>query len=149
MTISITNEYTSFQKYKSLTFYFRKGDVLLCVRDEWRQGPTAILTQVLLLSIAALLSHFGWGCSTVGHWGPSPLQAGFHFGIPVSTARRQRAPCLYYFLTSTCFRSSSAYLHRRISWLTARSRVHIQQHHYNFSIRITLALNNSQLLIFH
>ena len=67
MATSIMNEYTSLQKYKPLTLYFRKGYVLLCVRDEWRQGQTAILTQVLLLTIAALLSHLGWGCSTVGH----------------------------------------------------------------------------------
>ena len=85
MTTSITNEFTSLQKYKSLILYFRKGDVLLCVRDEWRQGRTAILIQVLLSTIAALLSHLSWGCSTMGHWGPSPLQSGSHFGIPVST----------------------------------------------------------------
>ena len=84
MTTSITNEYTSLRKYKSLTLYFRKDDVLLCVRDEGRQGQTAILTQVLLLTTAALLSHLGWGCLTVGHSGPSPLQASSHFGIPVS-----------------------------------------------------------------
>ena len=84
MMTSITNEYTSLQKYKSLTLYFRKGDVLLCVRDEWRQGQTVILTQVLLLTIAALLSHLGWSCSIVGHSGPSPLQVSSHFGIPVS-----------------------------------------------------------------
>ena len=47
MTTSITNEYTSLLKYKSLTLYFRKGGCLLCVRNEWRQGQTAILTQVL------------------------------------------------------------------------------------------------------
>ena len=39
----------------------------------WRQGQTATLTQVLLMTIAALLSHLGWGCSTVGHWGPKAL----------------------------------------------------------------------------
>ena len=81
----ITNEYPSLQKYKSLTLYFRKGDVRSCVRDEWRQGQTAMLTQVLLATIAALLSHLGWGCSTMGHWRPSHLQAGSHFDIPVST----------------------------------------------------------------
>ena len=84
-TTSITNEYTSLLKYKSLTLYFRKGDVLLCVRHEWRQGETAILMQVLLLTIAAHLSHPFWGCSTVDHWRPSPLQAGSDFGLPVST----------------------------------------------------------------
>ena len=41
-TTSITNEYTSLQKYKSLTLYFRKGGVLSCVRNDWRQGQTAI-----------------------------------------------------------------------------------------------------------
>ena len=110
MKTSITNEYTSLQKYKSLTLYFRKGDVLLCVRDEWRQGQTAVLTQVLLLTIAALLSHLGSGCSTVGPWRPGPLQAGSHFGIPVPTDRRPWAPCLSSFLSPTCSRSSSAYL---------------------------------------
>ena len=74
MTTSITNEYTSLQKYKSLTLYFRKGDVLLCVRDELETGTHCyILTQVLLATIAAILPHLGWGCSIVGHWGPKPL----------------------------------------------------------------------------
>ena len=36
----------------------------------WRHGQTAILTQVILATIAALLPHLGRGCSTVGHWGP-------------------------------------------------------------------------------
>ena len=45
---------------------------LLCVRDERRQGQTTILTQVLLLTIAALLPHLGLGCSTGGRWGPWP-----------------------------------------------------------------------------
>ena len=61
------NEYTSLQKYKSLTLYFRKGNVRLCGRDGWRQGQTVISTQIFLLTIVALLSHLGWGCSTMGH----------------------------------------------------------------------------------
>ena len=39
----------------------------------WRWWQTAILTQVLLRTVAALLPHLGWGCSTVGHWGPKAL----------------------------------------------------------------------------
>ena len=39
---------------------------LWCVRDEGRQGQTAILTQFLLLTIAALLPHLGWNGSTGG-----------------------------------------------------------------------------------
>ena len=38
----------------------------------WSQGQTAILTQVLLVTIAALLLQLGWCCSTVGHNGPKP-----------------------------------------------------------------------------
>ena len=30
--------------------------------------------KVLLSTIAALLSHLDWGCSTVGHWGPKALR---------------------------------------------------------------------------
>ena len=46
---------------------FSKGLMfLLCVRDEWRQGQTAILTQLLLLTIAALLPHLALCCSTGG-----------------------------------------------------------------------------------
>ena len=39
---------------------------LWCVRDEWRQGQTSILTQLLLMTIAALLPLLGWNCSTGG-----------------------------------------------------------------------------------
>ena len=137
MTTSITNEYTSLHKYKSLTLDFRKGGVLLCVRDRWRLGPTVILTQVLLFTIAALLSHLGWGCSTVGRWGPqSPQSAGWFSRWHSCLNWRPRAPCLYSFLTSTCFRSSSVYLHRCISWLTARSRVNITHTHTHTHIYI-------------
>ena len=52
---------------------FSKGWCFLCLRGEWRQGQTAILTQVLLTTLAALLPHLGWGWSTVGHWGPKAL----------------------------------------------------------------------------
>ena len=115
------------KKYKSITLYFRKGDVLLCVRDEWRQGQAAVLTQVLLLIIAALLPHLDLGCSTGGHWGPKALN--LQLALTLASCFRlyttHPGTCLYYFLTSTCFRYSSAYLHGCISWLTARSRVNI------------------------
>ena len=51
------NEYTSLQKYISHTLFLM---FLSCVRDEWRKGQTAILSQVLLLTIAALILHLGW-----------------------------------------------------------------------------------------
>ena len=45
---------------------------LWCMRDERRQRQTAILTQILLWTIAALLPHLGRGSSTGGCWGPQP-----------------------------------------------------------------------------
>ena len=50
------------------------------LRDEWRQGQTAISTQLLLLTLAALLPHLGWVCSTTA----LSLQAGPYSGLPVS-----------------------------------------------------------------
>ena len=52
--IKICNSHTLFSMF------------LWCVRDEWRQLQTAILNLFLLLTIAALLPHLGWGCSTGG-----------------------------------------------------------------------------------
>ena len=69
------NERTNTLLYKNipLTFYSWKGWCWLCVRGELETGTDCyILTQVLLI-IAALLSQLGWGCSTVGHWGPKTL----------------------------------------------------------------------------
>ena len=51
--------------------------------------------------------------------------AGSHFGILSPTDSNRLGSRLYYCLMSTCFCCSSAYLHRCISWLTARSRVNI------------------------
>ena len=70
-----SNEQMNTLLYKdiSLTLYSRKGWYWLCVRGELETGTDCnILTQVLL-TITALLSHLGWGCSTVGHWGPKAL----------------------------------------------------------------------------
>ena len=58
----------------------------------------------------------------------SPLSgACSHFGILSPTVSNHLGTWLYYFLTYTCFHCSSAYSHRCISWLTARSRVSIKQ----------------------
>ena len=45
----------------------------------WRQGRTATLTQVPILTIAAFLSHLGLGCSSVGHWRPQSPQSASWF----------------------------------------------------------------------
>ena len=57
----------------SLTLYSRKGWCWLCVRDELETETDCYILIQVLLTIVALLSHLGWGCSTVGHWGPKAL----------------------------------------------------------------------------
>ena len=128
------NERTNTLLYRniSLTLYSRNGWCWLCVRGELETGTDCyILTQVLL-TIAALLPHFGWAaqlwftespkssvCRWLSRWHlvPNWLQLG----------RTASSTWLYNCLTDTCFYCSSAYLHRCISWLTARSRVSMLQ----------------------
>ena len=109
-------------------FILKRVDVGWVWEMSWRWGQTAILTQVLLATIAALLPHLGWGCTegpkpsvcrwlSLRHLVPSWLQLG----------RTASGTWLYYCLMPTCFRCSSAYLHRCISWLTARLRVNMLQ----------------------
>ena len=68
------NERTQFfiKIYTSHTLFSKGLMFLWVVRDEWRQGQTAMLTQILLI-IAALFPHLCWGCSTGGLWGPHAL----------------------------------------------------------------------------
>ena len=110
----------SLQKYVSFTLYSRC--FCLCVRDGWRQGQTAILTQLLFLTIAALLPHLGLGCSTGGRWGLqlSVCKLALTQGFLFPTNSTAAGTCLYSFITSTCSRFF-------FGWLTARSRVNIWQ----------------------
>ena len=89
---------------------------LWCVRDEWRQGQTAILTQLLLLIMAALLLHLGWGCSTGGRWRPQPSVCKLALTLAFLSP------------TPTCF----CFFFRLFTlvhlWLTTRSKVNIQQY---------------------
>ena len=79
---------------------------LWCVRDEWRQGQIAILTQLFLLTIAALLPHLGWGWLTGGRWGtqPSVCKLALTLSSLCPTDSTATGTCLYSFITSTCFR---------------------------------------------
>ena len=115
-----------FIKYKSLTLYFRKCDVY----SVWEMSGDK---DGLLIDPSSSLDH---SSTSFASWlwllireslrGQFPLSAaGFHFGILSSTDSNRPGTWLYYFLTSTCFRCSFAYLHRCISWLTARLRFNI------------------------
>ena len=133
MTTSM-NERTHFIKIYLSYLILEWVDVGCVWEVSWRGGQTATYWPKVLLILAAL-SHPGRACSTVGHWGPQAhcLQADSHAGILSSNwlqlqLELTQAVCgtwLYNCLPFTCFRCSSAYLHRCISWLTARSRVNI------------------------
>ena len=118
-------------------FILERVDILWCVRDEWRQGQTAILTQLLLLTIGALLPHLGWGYSTEGRWEPQPsvCKLALTLAFLSSTNSTAAGTCLYSFITSSCFRFFFRLFTQVHLWLTARSRVNIQQRLY-FSIMI-------------
>ena len=142
MTTS-TNERTHFFiKNISLTLYSRKGWCWLCERGELETGTDwYILTQSS--SDHSSTSSSSWlGCSTVGHWWPIEPSVyrwlSFRHLVPnwLQLARTASGTWLYNCLTFTCFCCSSAYLHRCISWLSARSRVNKLQTHTHTHIYI-------------
>ena len=51
-------------------FILERVDVGCVWEVKWRRGQTATYWPKVLLTIAALLPHLCWDCSTVGHWGP-------------------------------------------------------------------------------
>ena len=130
------NEWTQFFIKIYLSHFILKRVDVGCVWEvSWRRGQTATYWPKVLLTIAALLSHLGWDCSTVGHWGPQALslQADSHAGIfspnwlqlQLQLTQAIYSTWLYNCLMLTCFRCFSSYLHRCISWLTDRSRVNM------------------------
>ena len=98
------NERTRFFTKRSLSHIILDVSV---VCERWVEtGTTAILTQVHLLTIAALLLHLGLGCSTGDHRGPQPtvckLVLTLIFLSPTNSSAA--GTCLYSFITPTCFR---------------------------------------------
>ena len=119
MTTSITNEYTSLKDINLSHFIFEK--VMFVVCEKWVETRTDCY-----IDPSSSLEHSGtsftsWlGLLNQGSLSAqSPLSAaGSHFGILSPTDSNRPGTWLYYFLTSTCFRCSSAYLHVCISWLS-------------------------------
>ena len=115
-----TNEYTSLLKYISHTLFSKGLMFLWCVRDRWRQGQTAILTQLLLLIIARCVifknplntSSTSWlGLLNRGSLRAVALSGAFSvcklvlsLAFLSSTNSTATGICLYYFITPTCFR---------------------------------------------
>ena len=98
MTTSITNEHSSL--YKSLTLYFRKGDIC-CVWEMNGDKKGLLYWPKFLLNHSSTSSSSWLGCSTVGHWGSQSLQAGSHAGILSSTVSNRLGTWLYNFLPAS------------------------------------------------
>ena len=123
------NERTNTLLYKniSLTLYSRKGDVS-CVWEVSGDKDGLLFWPIVLLTIAALLPRLDWIAQPWVTEGPKPSVCRWlSIRHLVSNWLKPSVCWLYYYLTPTFFRCSSAYLHRCISWLTARSRVNILQ----------------------
>ena len=114
--------------------------LLWCVRDGWRQGQTAILTQLLLLIIALSVIFKNPLNTSSTSWQRLLNRGGVRWGLQPSVCKlvltlaflsptNSTAPgiCLYSFIMPTCF---CFHLFTQVHlWLTARSRVNIQQHY--------------------
>ena len=142
------NERTNTLLYKniSLTLYSRNGWCWLCVRGELETGTDCYIWTQSSSYHSSTSFAFWLGCSTVGHWGPKPSVwswvslrwhpiSNWNWNWPKPSVAsgyiivlRTPASCGCTHLppspnsTTSC---SSAYLHRCISWLTARLRVNI------------------------
>ena len=133
MTTSMNERTHFFIKIISLTL-FSKG-LMLVVCDRWvGDGDSLLHIDHSSTSFSSWLGLLNRGSLLA----QSPLSAaGSQFGIlsPTDSNWDWLNPCvswLYLCLTSTCFRSSSAYLHRCISWLTVRSRVNMLQSSHSY-----------------
>ena len=132
MTSSMNERPRFFIKIYLSKFILEKADVGCVWEVSWRRGQTATYWPKVLLTIAALPLHSGWAAQpwvtegpkpsvwlSIRHLAPNWLQ------LQLELTQAVCGTWLYNCLMPTSFRSSSAYLHRCISWLTARSRVNI------------------------
>ena len=115
-----------------LSIYSWMGWCWLCVRGELETGTDCyILTPSSSDHSSTSFSSWQGLLNRGSLRAQSPLSAaGSHSGIlsPTDSNSNWLKPSvsrLYFCLTPTCFLCSSAYLHRCISWLTARSRVNM------------------------
>ena len=124
MTTSITNEYTSL--YKSITLYFRKGDVC-CVWEMSGDKDWLLYWPKFFLDHSSTSSSSWLGllnCGSLRASKPS-FSSWFSLWHPVSNWLKPPRHWVILFSMPTCFLCSSIYLHRCIFWLTTRPRVNI------------------------
>ena len=111
----------------------------------WRWGQTAILTPSSSdhssTSFSSCLGLLNCGSLRAA----SPQSASwFSRWHPISNWLKPSVPWLYYCLTPICFRCSSIYLHRCISWLSAQSRVNIYKTLWDTKSKSSTCLDTSQ-----
>ena len=143
------NERTHFFIYISQTL-FSKG-LMLVGCERWVGERDRLLHIDLSSSDHSSSSFSSWlGLLNRGSLRAQiPLSAAVsHFGIlsPINSNSNWLKPSvswLYFYFTPTC---SSAYLHRCISWLTARSKVNML-HQFNCKLSITLDYSFEYLLL--
>ena len=142
------NEWTNTLLYKNipLTLYSRKGWFWLCVRGKLETGTDCYILIQSSSDHSSTFPHSGWAAQLWVTKGPKSSLCCWlsrcHLVPNWLQLELTQAICgtwLYNCLPSTCFRCSSAYLHRCISWLTARSRVNIW-HMYIYSVFVSLSM---------
>ena len=112
---------------------------LWCVRDAWRQGQTAILTQLLFLTISRcvylqeptvllrFLARIAQPGVAEGHTSHGRSQSASWYSVCLWPADSTATGIyLYSFITPTYFRFFFRLFTRVHLWLTVRSRVNIQ-----------------------
>ena len=111
----------------NLSHFIFESWCLLCVRDKLETETDCYIDLKFFFDHSSTSSPSWLGLINHGSQrAQSPLSAaGSHFGILSPTDSNRLSNWLYYCLTCTCFCCSSAYLHRCVSWLTARSKVNI------------------------
>ena len=119
------NERTNTLLYKNIISHtlFLKRWCWLWVRYELETGIDCYIDPKFFFDHSSTSSSSWLGCSTVGYWGPKALCLPLILNSASCLQLTRTAPgtWLYYCLTYTCFRCSSAYLHRCISWSTAQT----------------------------
>ena len=142
MTTSMNERTHFFIKNISHTLYSQKGWCWLWEVSEDKDG--LLFWPKVFLTIAALLPHRGWGCSTMGHWGLKALC------LPLAL---NSASCLQ--LTPT---GSNGLVHHvlplffrlftqvHLSWLTTRSRINML--HTDISSRDLMSLKHQWNVVY-
>ena len=125
-----TNEHTSLKKY---IFHplISKGWCFLCVRDELETGTDCYILTLSSSDHSSTSYAFWLGCSTVGHRRLKALRLSLALSLASCLATDSNSnwnwlkPFVAPGFIIVIRQPASAYLHRCISWLTARSRVNM------------------------